>query len=693
MTSKIKTMWWMYGVTVAALVVTSFLPDQRLWAINWYAYFAPVALAIMIVAAIIAALVIGRVPGLRDVEPDPEYRSSDIGYRVASIVILLVLPVLFYLFRAQTHFLGDGYQLITSLQAGVNHKPWEAATFLIQKWILSTLGGEGEPAAEQALQVTSYLSGFLFALVTVFVSARLFSDFSRRLLYFCGVMTGGYALLFFGYIESYPLFVLAVGAFYQAGLLITAGKLSRWFVLPLVGLAAFCHIFTVALIPGTLYLLLRDTTPGYKIVSASRRVKATVLAVFVLAGGAVFAHYYAHSYFFRFTIVPLFSDRYTVEGYTLFSLKHLLDYFNQFVQLFPGLAVALVVLWPMLRRNPWSRPAVVFTTLVLLPSMALTFIFNPGLGMPRDWDLFSFAGLPLVCGSFFLLLDEGRRTIPGMRAAALAVVLGGLILVPRVVTQVIPEKGIAVFDRLSELDLIKNSRGRFIVRQYLTNHGQADEATTRRVHDNEVLPQTQWVETARSQINGGNVEGGVALLWKTLAFDPTSYSAWANLGVAYAFKGMNDSARYYFEIADARMPYNADIKRNLGGVYYTLEDFARAEEFWLEAAEIAPDLWDLKPRLVMLYERLGREADLAAILESPKLDAKSRIILLTQSADLSLQMHQDAVGAALLRRALQAGAESNVICDFQRRYPKLHLIDCSVAESPVSVQGNRSNGS
>ncbi len=665
---------WVYCATLVVIVASSFVPDLRLWGFNWYAYFPWYWLALLAVVGVGALIIALQMKGSVAAE-DTGTRSFKTFWLTASLLTAFFVMA-FFLFSARTHFLGDGYQLLASLQSGVNHKPWEMGTFMVQKWVYSLSGGGGEKSAELALQLVSCIAGALFALVSAFVASRLFASYIRRLLYLLGATTGGYALLFFGYFESYPLFVLSVGCLFQVGLLVVRDKLSRWYILPFLAVAAFFHIFVVALLPAVIYLLLRDTVVGKRVSSASVRTKTIAVTALILFAVATFAHFYYHSLFFRFTIVPLLTDRNTVEGYTLFSGKHLLDYLNHLFQLFPGMAVASVALWPVLRSQAIRRSDVIYVLLSLLPSMGLVFIFNPGLGFPRDWDLFCFVGVPLVCGAFYLLLDEARPSSSGVSGAVLSVALGLLILAPRVASQYIPETSIAVFDRYAQLDRVKNSTGRYLVRQYLESRGEAEEAERRRVLDNATLPEGEWIDQAGRLIAEGKVDEGIVLLRKATVSDPTHYAAWGNLGIAYGILEMNDSAALFLEIADARMPYNAEVKRNLGSIYFAEGKYESAERLFRESAAIAPDNPKTIVRMLLLYEKLGREADLLALLDASQAKQLSSVLLLMESAELGMKSGEDAVGAALLRRALKMGADTNTICELQRRYPRIHLINC-----------------
>jgi tetratricopeptide (TPR) repeat protein len=567
------------------------------------------------------------------------------------------------------HFLGDGYQLLASLQSGVNYKPWETGTFLIQKSVYAILGGQGMETAERALQITSWMSGLLFALVSAFVGARLFSDNSRRLLYLFGVTLGGYALLFFGYLESYPLFVLVVGCLFQVGLLMAQDRMSRWYLLPLLAAAAFCHIFAVALLPGALYLLLRGTPMGNRFAGSTMKVKISLVAAVVVAGGAVFLHYYVHSYFFRFTIVPLFSSRFTVEGYTLFSGKHLLDYLNHFFQQMPGIVVALAVLGPFFKRRLWRRPEVIFILLTLLPSMGLVFIFNPGLGFPRDWDLFSFAGVPLVCGFFFLLLDEEFRLSSGPKAAALAVALSFLLLVPRVASQVMPEKAIAVFDNYSNLDIIRTGSGRFILLNYLEKEGRLAEKAERERKNVRLLPHELWDKEGQLLYRDGKISQAEAKFRRAIEYAPCFSYSWANVGTCLTRREQWDSALVYFKIADALNPFNSDTYNSLGYVYLNLGNFRKAEKYCLDALRIRPTDFLARGNLVKLYRKQDRPDDLVQMLLGLiDLDSVPAQYYF-ESANQLLQFGESDAATRICRRALEAGVDSSLITRLEADYP------------------------
>jgi len=664
-----EAVWMVYGATLSLMWLASFFTSERLWGFNWYGYFGWGTRLVLLGAAAVP-LILMQWQGRRSDDSGLNERGTKRWISVVALAVLVgVLAVAFYLLRTRTHFLGDGYQVLTSLQSGVNHKPWEAGTFLIQSWVYALLGGGSEAQAELALQLISIGAGLLLALVTCFVSVHLFRSTERRLLYSAGVMTGGYALLFFGYLEAYPLFVLAVGSFCQAGLLIALGKVSRWFVIPLLALAVSFHIFGVALVPGAIYLLFRNSAVGARIAGWRFGAKAFIIVSLTAASGAVFVHYYTTSYFFRFTIVPLLSDRYTVEGYTLFSGKHLLDYANHFFQLFPALLMSAITVITRIGPGALRRPEYLFTLLVLLPSAGMVFIFNPGLGMPRDWDLFAFAGVPLVAILYYAMLDARNAIKDHAVISGLAITLGLLVLTPRVLTQVVPNLSIAVFDSYSNLDVLRNGTGRYILSQYLEKNGRLVEIAARERENSRLFPHEIVGREGEESLRDGKVDLAEAKFRQAAVYAPNYASPWANIGACFMKQEQWDSALVYFRIADALNPFNSNTYNSLYCVYLNLRDLGRAEEYCVDAVRIQPTNFVARGNLIELYRKQNRHEDLVRMLRGlVDLDSVP-FRYFFESADELLKLGETDAATRICRRALETGVDSSLITRLEADYP------------------------
>ncbi|HWR83762.1 MAG TPA: hypothetical protein VN285_10690, partial [Candidatus Deferrimicrobium sp.] len=333
-----------YYICIASLFAISFFPHYRIWGLNWWAYF-PLwvqcgLLGIGVVIPVIMWLVSKSVHGRGGTQGTNS--KSPGRYLTISPALCVLFGLVFYFLCARTHFLGDGYTLL-SLLAADNPliKPRELGESLIHIWVKWLVGGTGEPAALLSFQIVSIASGTLLVSFVAYAARRLFERNIDRILFLLGVSTGGYMLLYFGYVENYALFVLSVTVYVLTGLLALTNRVRRRLILPPLVLACLFHVLGFTLIPSAAYVLLADTKIGRAMSRLNGRQKALVAISLPAILSILFAYFYLTSYYFRFAFVPLMQNRFTVEGYTLFSLNHLLDYLNLLFLLAPAMPMVI----------------------------------------------------------------------------------------------------------------------------------------------------------------------------------------------------------------------------------------------------------------------------------------------------------------------------------------------------------------
>ena len=191
-----------YAVLIA-LWAFPFYPDARTWGLNWFRYFPWYISSAMVLVAAWLPFVYARSLGKERLRPAGSGRS----FAYFSAATLAVSGAAMILLRGRTHFLGDGYQVLAKLDAGGELvKPWDSTVWHIQRMIYGLLGGDGEAAALLALQTLSIGCGLLLTVMICWAAARLFDRAISRMLFVIGLITGGYMLLFYGYVENYPLF-------------------------------------------------------------------------------------------------------------------------------------------------------------------------------------------------------------------------------------------------------------------------------------------------------------------------------------------------------------------------------------------------------------------------------------------------------------------------------------------------------
>jgi len=287
---------------------------------------------------------------------DLEHSSSNTAskYWIVVTIALISFTGFFTVFPSKTHFLGDGYYLLTSLTDSVGYlKSWDIGASLLNDLVFNALGEQSEENVLMTFRIISIGSGVLMILLAALVSFSLFKRFMNRCLFFIGIISSGYALHFFGYVENYALFVVMIMAFTLLGLLAALGKISRWLAIIPAVFACGLHIFGVSLLPALLFILLFDKKPILQISNMNRKNKRILIITASIIAISIYFFLFYKYYFFRFAFLPLVPDRFTVDNDFLLSPKHLGDFINLLVLLVPGLGIFVMEIFAGNRKELW----------------------------------------------------------------------------------------------------------------------------------------------------------------------------------------------------------------------------------------------------------------------------------------------------------------------------------------------------
>jgi tetratricopeptide (TPR) repeat protein len=595
-----------YYLALASMLAASFGTPQRLWGMSIWGYFPTAVPFGLFALGALAPLLPGfRVARRTTVSPESPERNADRRFRIFSVATIALLGVLFYLMRARTHFLGDGYQLISKLAQTTYLKEREYGESLVHVWVKSMLGVDGKEGARLSYQLVSIVAGVALLAAATLFSRRLFSEPVPRRLFLLGIASGGYMLLYFGYVENYGLFVLSVMVYTLGGLLIACGRMSRWFIWPFLGVAILFHVLGMTLFPSAVYLFFANAKIGRWLAHAGRPVKRLLAAAALLAVAAVFTFFYVTDYFFRFSIVPFVEDWLTLDGYTMFSLKHLLDYLNLLFVLLPAWPVLAALLCLLPVRRIFRTVPYRYLAVLSLSALGAVFVFDPKLGMPRDWDLFAFAGVPLVTGFFYLLIDRKDRLVGYAGIGALSILLGFVSLLPRAAAQTSPETAITMVRDFMDLDRVKNRYTRFVLGQYYKELGDTTAAMQEAKRWQEEFPERVMITQAWGLRDAASAPKAAALLRQVLKINPHYSDAWSNLAAAYYLMGQYDSGLYFCRIADGLNPNSAPILSNLGTGYYHKGEYDRAEKIFMRASYLDSGFYEIPLNLSHLYLQKG----------------------------------------------------------------------------------------
>jgi tetratricopeptide (TPR) repeat protein len=227
-----------------------------------------------------------------------------------------------------------------------------------------------------------------------------------------------------------------------------------------------------------------------------------------------------------------------------------------------------------------------FLLILALSTLGAVYVFNPGIGMPRNWDLFSIAGVPLAVLCYYYALERRRSGRSVLLTCVPAIVLGFLSLAPRVATQVVPDLGIAHFKNYLVLDKIRNRNAHGLLIDYyerMGNYAAAREELARTEAD---FPEILYHREAVELIKQTKYAQAIVYLRKVLDLNPVFYDAYTNLGACYLYQGILDSALVMLKIADGVNPYNASTIINIGTAYLRKGEYTQAEKLFLKSLRI-----------------------------------------------------------------------------------------------------------
>jgi tetratricopeptide (TPR) repeat protein len=417
----------------------------------------------------------------------------------------------------------------------------------------------------------------------------------------------------------------------------------------------------VVLIPSAAYLLVMRIRSSRKTPSLVRKhlTKLIVIALAAVVGVAIYL--YATNFYFRLSVLPPFKNSLTVGGYTMFSGKHILDWMNLLVMLFPGILViaASAALHP--RNTVFSSTETRFLLVLTISGLIAVFALDPKLGMPRDWDLFSFCGIPLVALGFYVTVRLGETSRWAGYAVLLALALNFLVLTPRVVSQSSPRVSERVIEAYIRLDESRSRTAQYTLLNYLEGSGRGDEGERLSRTWDRNSSQNAMLVSADTLIARGQYRSALTVLDTLVELNPGIPGVWSKRGHCYFALGQYDSCVSSMKVAIGLNPYNSSEVFNLALVEYHLGHYDAAIEHYERAARL--DTANVRP-LIGLAESFAAVGDTAMYREN--------LVTLGSRPDAPLKYvkelgdyywnNRDYSGAAeLYKRAIGMGLDSSYV--------------------------------
>ncbi len=474
---------------------------------------------------------------------------------------------LFWVLRSRTYFLGDGLGLVSTLNRGVVIQIWsELLETLLSINLHKFLNLFCSADAQLTYQVGSIVAGGIFVFLVFLFSEYLGKDPFEKVFVFSILATMGSVQLFFGYVEHYSFTYISVLAYLFLSLRwIDKGGTILFVILPFVLALAF-HFASFYLLPSLAYLLLLKR----EIRVNKKMIWGLELGLFLI--GILFLFYVFESKpgLIRIFVLPV--EQKLAPGYTSFSWAHLLDLLNEHLLISPvGFVLVFAVFLTVWRKFDFKSSAVRFLLLVTGFQLLFHFIIDPGLGAPRDWDLFSALSLGYTILALRLFLNLGRDLAAFKYVATILIITSLFSTLPWIALNTSENKSLQRFRDLMDLDPKRSRSGHFSLAQYLDQKGMTEEAEKENQKQREIYPELVLLEE----------------------------------GVEYYNQGRLPEALHIFKQVYLEAPHSSDVHFFLGKTYYRQGDLDLAEKEYKRAVELKPEYVKAHIDLAKIYAFRG----------------------------------------------------------------------------------------
>ena len=336
--------------------------------------------------------------------------STVLRYAIAlcvSALIFSAFPLDHHLFGYNLARLGEVAGLTE-----IDHRPHEYDT-MFRRFVHRELGALLGWGVDRTYATISILFGVAYVGGSLAFSRLLGGSSAGAALLFCGLLSPGYLLLFFGYAEAYSSVISATLFFLLSTLAFMEGRCS--IVVPVLTLAAvgLLHIMGLFVAPGLVFAAVKRYRVDRFFPPILRRHFARALCFASLLLGLWFFHLVR-----PFSMLPLF-DRVDHLPYGILSFAHLLDMVNE--QLLVALPGWIGLMLALVQRPEEANPRLQLLGVSAVVSLGMWLTVNPALGS-LDWDLLAMSALPWVLFGLYAMIVRVKSE--GSLGYAAAVVIG-----------------------------------------------------------------------------------------------------------------------------------------------------------------------------------------------------------------------------------------------------------------------------
>jgi hypothetical protein len=597
-----ETTYLIVGVMLLLRLVPLVFPNARMWGFNHLMFLPQAYTAAFIVLAIIA-MSLPFLSSAMSLGSGLSIRFSRLFYESPRKYIYRGIVAggwgaIFILFAMPTHFLGDGYLQLRNLatQSGIIHKWSEAGITLILEQIQVFLGAKDLTTARTAYQLVSFLSGIISICFFFLIASEISADRSVRVLAFLTAFFSGTLLLFFGYVETYPLlWIFMTGYIYFAlrrlngkGGLIAAGLF--------LALGIFIHLQMAVLIPSYIFLIFAEGK-GYAVY---RRYRYAILSIFFLLAiisiSAIIWKLETDLHF-RSIFLPLLRGKPAYPEYGLISLPHLIDILNLVMLISPAIAfmIAFSIGNPATYLKGKGR---IFLAFVSLPYLLFLLAVDPQLAMPRDWDLFSLS----LFGPALLFL----HALPAPKAPILERMMPTLIIflvcstAPFILTNIGQRSAAAYMEYMIDLDRPKSLSSLTTLRNYYRDQGNQQKVDSLNALYGTYFPNQRRMQEALSALKEGNRARALYIAEQVkpdeFSSDYHNFMSTLHLGLGEYNQALGESDK-----AIQLQRYNYRYYMTRGWIYASLKDTRKAIDAFRTAYHLSNSNPEIIESLISLH--------------------------------------------------------------------------------------------
>lgn len=581
-------------LTLALLGIAYFCPLKSMWGIN-HLQFLPEMFFFLYSSIVIFVVYILF-------GPYPQKLSDKIFANINQwlwgesilprLFVISGCVVILYSFRIETHLLGDSFTWLAVFGQGnsYTHKMTEPGSIFILRQLQHLLGGYTEQTALTAFSILSIFSGAIYIYNFISIVGHLSSNIFIRILGLATILFSGSILLFFGYVEFYPILWACVSVFINSSLVFIKKGGSLLTVLLTYCLSVLMHLQALYFLPGVVYLLLcKIDKPIIK------KTFYSLIAIGVLTAVALFVWLYQTRVDFEVLTLPLFNGRPVAPDYSIISAPHLLDIINLLLLTFPG-GLVLVCVLILKTRKVIIEPVSLFLLLLSSGSLLFLITFNPVITMGRDWDLMS---LSLITPTLFIirLIDYTEITVSSRRLVVYIITIAfcTVSFLYVCINSSLAEK------RYYTLLNNRNEDGWVIFANYFLLKGDNKRYNEIMNERQNRFPDLDRLKRAYRLIENGNYGNAMKIARELVDKDPYNPDYLQVLGNAYGKFSQYDSAVEYYGRAITLKPYSAETLNELGQLYIEYEKYDKAIQILKGARTHSPDHIYITESLALAY--------------------------------------------------------------------------------------------